>query len=267
MTEAARSFTKFELSEWKNKDSKTSALVGEMLVCKSANDIFRQQSSANDLCFLPSNKDLLAQLKEAEQAPCGGRCEAPTVEKRGSSEVTIDEYGEMFKVKDNHGNTYTKTSDGKWTQHYERGNYKTDEVVENVKVDGKGNISFDYNNNQRNVHVHHEHNADGSFSYVNEFGKFVYDKDQQLVEAPAGAGHNRKLHYTNGQLDQIDGRLGHWDRVQKDGQVSWVNKDSGLVWKGDFKMNLDMLEYKGQNGTAWAFTPWGTDVNQANDNK
>jgi hypothetical protein len=263
MTEATISFTNFERNQCKNEDAKTSALVGDMLVCRSSNG-FRPQSSAHDLGFFPSHKDLLAQLSEA---PHGPRCEAPTHEKRGPVDVTIDEHGEMFEVKDKNGNTYTKTSDGKWGRHVQGSSSQTDEVVENLKVDCQGNLSYDYNNNEKNVHVHHDYNADGSFTYVNEFGKFVYDKDVQLVEAPAGEGHSRKFHYTSGQLDQIDGRLGHWDRVQKDGQVSWVNKDTGAVWSGDFKMNLDMLEYKGQDGSAWTFTPWGTDVNKAADNK
>ena len=264
MTEAARSFTNLERSQCKNEEAKTSALLGDMMVCKSSNDVFRLQSSANDMSFLPSHQDLLSQLSEA---PHGPRCEAPTHEKRGPVDVTIDEYGEMIEVKGKNGNTYTKTSDGKWTRHIEGASSKNDDVVENLKVDCQGNLSYDYNNNEKNVHVHHEDNADGSWSYVNEYGKFVCDKDNQLVEAPAGEGHSRKFHYTNGQLDQIDGRLGHWDRFEKNGQVSWVNKDTGTVWAGDFKMNGDNLEYTGQNGSAWAFTPWGTDVNKASNNK
>jgi hypothetical protein len=181
--------------------------------------------------------------------------------------VTIDEHGEMIAVKDKHGDSYTKNSDGKWTKHSEVGNYQTSEVVENLKVDCNGKLSYDYNNKEKDVHVHYDFNADGSWSYVDKFGKFAFDKDVQLVEAPAGEGHSRKFHYTNGQLDQIDGRLGHWDRMQKDGQVSWVNKDTGAVWAGDFRLNLDMLEFKGQNGAAWTFTPWGTDVNHSAQNE
>ncbi|HEY9711935.1 MAG TPA: hypothetical protein V6C72_00620, partial [Chroococcales cyanobacterium] len=242
----------------------TSALGGEMLVCPASNDILRQQSSTRDLSFLPPGNDLLTQFDEAPHLP---RCEAPKHEKRGPVEVTTDEYGEMFEVKDQAGTTYTKNSDGKWTKHYKDADPKSDDVVDNFNVGSDGKITYDYNNNDKNVHVHFEHNADGSFSYTNEFGKFVYDKDMQLVEAPAGEGRVRKFHYTNGQLDQIDGVLGHWDRVQKDGQTSWVNKDSGAVWNGDFRLNIDILEYRGQDGAAWGFTPWGTDVNRAGQDK
>lgn len=248
MTDSSRSFSNFERSDRTNADAHTSSLAGDLLLSKSANDIFRQQCSASDLSLFPPSQDLL--------------CYAPTHEKRGPVDVTLDEYGEMIEVKDTHGNTYSKTADGKWARHFESGGYKHDDIVENVKVDCDGNLSYDYNDNERNIHVHHEYRADGFTSHTNEFGKFVYDKDQQLIEAPAGEGFSRKFHYTNGQLDQIDGRLGHWDRVEKDGQVSWVNKDTGAVWEGDFSMSLDMLEFKGRNGAAWAFTPWGTDVNR-----
>jgi hypothetical protein len=255
MTESAKTFTNFDRTECKADDAKTSSLGGDLMLCKSSTDIYRQQSSTSDLSFLPPSNDLLP------------RCEAPTHEKRGPVEVTIDEYGEMFEVKDSRGNTYTKAADGKWNRHFEIGGYKSDEVVENLKVDCQGNLTYEYNNDEKNVHVQYEQNIDGSWRYTNQFGKFVYDKDQQLVEAPAGEGHSRKFHYTNGVLDQIDGRLGHWDRVNENGKVSWVNKDTGVVWNGDFKMNLELLEFRGQNGSAWAFTPWGTDVNRNSDSK
>lgn len=258
----------FDSTECTMAAPKNSSLMGDDMVCTSFNDIYKNANQSEAACYLPENPKLLKQLADA-QAGIPGVCEAPTHEKRGPVEVTTDEYGEMFEVKDNNGNTFTKRSDGKWARHTEIGTYKSDEVVENVKVDEKGNLSYDYNRDEDDVHVHFEKNADGSHSATNNFGKFAYDKDNQLVEAPSGEGRIRKFHYTDGQLDQIDGNLGHWDRVQKDGQVSWVNKDSGAVWAGDFRVNIasNILEYRGQNGAAWAFTPWGTDVPRTDADK
>jgi len=259
MGDSKSSMTNFELNEGKKESVMTPNLLGDSMTCKASLDVFRAgTSNAAELCGLPSNDKLLAQLEDSAKPAHGGRCEAPTHEKRGPVEVTKDEYGEVLEVKTG-SYTFTKNADGKWTQHQNEGRYK-DDVVENFKVDEKGNYSFDYNNDERNVHVHHEYNVDGSFAFTDENGKTAYDKDNNVVEAPSGDGKSRKFHYTDGQLDQVDGNLGHWDRVVKDGKASWVNKDSGVVWNGDFKMKLDRLEYHGDNGANWEFTPWGTDV-------
>jgi hypothetical protein len=261
MTESAKNFERTECKSGESGNA-TASLGAELLTCKDAQDVFRQRNSSSaskDFDFLPSGDGLLNQLSAPLHGP---RCEAPHTEQRGPVQVTVDEYGEMFAVKSGH-DTFTKNSDGKWTRHFESGDYKNDEIVDNVKVDANGKLTYDYNDDARNVHVKFERNTDGSWKATNEFGTFVYDNQTQLVEAPSGEGRSRKFHYTNGQLDQIDGNLGHWDRVEKDGEVSWVNRDSGAVWEGDFKMNVDNLEYTGRNGSHWTFTPWGTDVNLA----
>jgi hypothetical protein len=246
----------FDGTECAMASSKSASLVGDEMVCKSFNDIFRKPKQSDEACFLPSNAALLEQLSDAQSGK-PGVCEAPKHEKRGPVDVTSDEYGEMIAVKDSRGNTFTKRSDGKWVEHGDYG----DTTVENLTVDSKGNLSYDYNG--KDTHTHNQWNADGSYSFDSkDQGKLVYDKDNNVVEAPAGDGHSRKFHYTNGQLDQIDGRLGHWDRVVKDGQVSWVNKGTKAVWEGDFRVNAgsDALEFRGHNGAAWEFTTTGRDL-------
>jgi len=256
MGDSKGSFSNFEQNESKKESVKTPDFLGDSMTCKASLDVFHKNSSnAVEQCGLPSNEQLLAQLVDSTKPQ---RCEAPTHEKRGPVEVTKDECGEVIELK-TASYTFTKNADGKWTQHHNEGRYK-DDVVSNLKVDEKGNYSYDYNDDARNVHVHHEHNADGSMAFTDENGKLVYNEKGQVVEAGAGNGKQRHFHYTGDQLDQIDGNLGHWDRVVKDGQVSWVNKDKGMVWNGDFKMSLDRLQYRGDNGGAWEFTPWGTDV-------
>ncbi len=245
----------FDGTECAMASSKSASLVGDEMVCKSFNDIFRKPKQSDEACFLPSNTALLKQLSDAQSGK-PGVCEAPKHEKRGPVDVTSDEYGEMIAAKDAHGNTFTKRSDGKWTERTKFG----DTVVENLKVDSKGNLSFD--NSVQKINSHEQWNTDDSYSIESkEQGKLVYDKDHRLAEAPAGDAHTRKFHYTNGQLDQVDGRLGHWDRVVKNGQVSWVNKETKAVWEGDFTVNpgTDSLEFRGRNGAAWEFTKTGQD--------
>jgi hypothetical protein len=242
-------------------ESKSPSPFCEDMTDKTFNEIFRKQKVENS-SHLPSADLLIKQLSDAKsEAPNGLVCLAPKHEERGNTEVVTDEYGKMFEVKDNRGHTFTKTPDGKWVDRSENDKeHKHDNVVKNVKVDDKGNITYDDNNNAK---MHYQQNSDGSHSVTNEFGKTSYDKDGNCIEAPAGAGHSRKFHYTNGQLDQIEGNLGHWDRVTKNGQVSWVNKNSGAVWNGDFKLQSDgELEYSGRNGANWSFTVWGKDIDQ-----
>src|SRR5262249_24100100 len=78
----------------------------------------------------------------------------------------------------------------------------------------------------------------------------------QITEVVAADGHTRKFHYdASGKVDQIDGRLGHWDRsVSKDGAVSWKNKDTGAEWKGEFTVHADgNLQFRRDGGSTFVF--------------
>jgi hypothetical protein len=256
-----------------NGESKLQSHLGDDMTHKSFNEIFSKPKVENSSHLPPadmlmsrlSDTSTLAPSEQVCEVTALPRCEAPTHEKRGTTEVVSDEHGEIFEVKDNRGHTYSKTSDGKWVGHEDSdADFKLGTVFKNLNVDDKGNITYDDNNNIN----HYERNSDGSGSMTNEFGKTSWDKDDHCIEAPAGPGHSRKYHYTDGQLDQIDGKLGHWDRVTKDGQVSWVNKDTFAVWDGDFKLELDgELEYKGRNGANWSFTVWGKDIDNTQSQK
>ena len=78
----------------------------------------------------------------------------------------------------------------------------------------------------------------------------------QITEVVAADGHTRKFHYdANGKVDQIDGRLGHWDRsVDEHGAVSWKNKNTGAEWKGEFTVDADgNLHFQRNSGSTFIF--------------
>ncbi len=177
----------------------------------------------------------------------------------GTLEHGYDENNNHISISGPGGEYFYKGSDGKWVEHMPPSGERT---VENLKFDNDGNMEFDVVG--EGTVAHHKRNADGSHSIDSpeHGGLLAYDKDGNLIQAPAGDGQVRKFHYTNGQLDQVDGRLGHWDRVEKDGKVSWKNRDTGAVWDGDMKVNpkTNELEFRGRNGVAWNFTTTGKDV-------
>ena len=79
----------------------------------------------------------------------------------------------------------------------------------------------------------------------------------RVTEATDADGHTRKFHYDKkGNLDKIDGHLGHWER-QKNGV--WKNTSTAAEWKGEFLVGSDgNLEFRrgnsvlvfGRNGEA-----------------
>jgi YD repeat-containing protein len=182
-----------------------------------------------------------------------GRCE-----KRGDLAVDIDSKGEVTSVQTPSG-TYRREADGKWN-HISKEGIEEGPVFTNVKVEKDGTLSYDRGDR------HYHRNPDGS-AYAEEKdgpGRVYYDKNHRLVEAPAGDGHTRKFHYDeNGKLDQIDGKLGHWDRTTgPDGKTQWVNRDNKEVWKGEFDMDPSTgdLWYTSHDGTSYTFTADGKDI-------
>lgn len=177
----------------------------------------------------------------------------------GALEHGYDENGQHISITGPKGEYFYKGSDGKWVEHMPPSGERT---VENLTFDNDGNMEFDVVGDA--LVAHHKRNADGSYSIDSpEYGGTLkYDKDGNLIEAPAGDGKVRTFHYTNGQLDQIEGRLGHWDRVEKDGKVTWKNTKTGAVWEGEMQVNpkTNDLEFRGRNGVAWNFTTKGQDI-------
>jgi hypothetical protein len=169
-------------------------------------------------------------------------------EKRGDRAVTVDANGQIESVTMPNGTIMRREKDGNWnaisTDGIEEG-----PVFKNVKVEKDGTVSYDRNDK----HIVINNDGSGSHEIMGGAGKVSFDKNGRITEAPAGDGRTRKFHYNEkGELDQIDGNLGHWDRqVGKDGKSEWVNRDSGDVWKGEFDINPD-------NGDVWYTTPDGT---------
>ncbi len=232
--------SRFELNESKMQSTRTPDLLGNSMSCKESLDVFRAgTSNAAAMCGLPDGKMLLEQLQpqKCEMAPKPAEpqvCKA-IFKDFGKLHCQLDEKGDIFTINDGKGHHLMKTGN-KWS----------------LITDGeKGSKEV------TDVHV----NKDGSYSYKDAHGKYSYDKDGRLAEAPAGDGHSRKYHYdSQGQLDQIDGRLGHWERQVKDGRVSWVNKTKNIVWQGDFQLNHGTLEFHAANGVQWGFTEQGKDI-------
>ncbi|HEY9871511.1 MAG TPA: FHA domain-containing protein [Candidatus Obscuribacterales bacterium] len=99
-------------------------------------------------------------------------------------------------------------------------------------------------------------NADGSETKTYSDNSKVVIAGGKVTEATAADGHTRKFHYNEkGELDQIDGRLGHWEKtVGKDGTVVWKNADTGAQWKGEFTVDADgNLHFKRADGGALVF--------------
>ncbi len=248
------------------------------------NQVYCLTKAGQDTCFLPPDNLLLKQLGESKPADFNDFkmpvCEQPKTpvvpklevcegdnkfENRGPLDLTINGKGEITGIRDKHGNYFSRQADGSYVQHFQSGG---EVIVKNMKIDGRGNMSFDAYPGTAPSHC--EYKADGSYSIdsADLGGKLVFDTANHLVEAPAGDGHVRKFHYTDGQLDQIDGRLGHWDREVRNGQVRWVNTN-GTVWEGDFVVNpsTNDLEFRGRNGAAWNFTTFGKDVQATPERK
>lgn len=110
----------------------------------------------------------------------------------------------------------------------------------------------------------HSQSADGKVTHVesnpknDELSMINYDEHGRVVETSGEDFTTRKFHYDeNGKLDQIDGKLGHWDRsVDANGKSSWTNKNSGAVWHGEFNVDKDGdLHFQNANGKTFTFNP------------
>lgn len=113
-----------------------------------------------------------------------------------------------------------------------------------------------------NFQNEHSQNADGSAVHVDNNQKndrlsvIEYDRNGKVVETSGEDFTTRKFHYDeNGKLDQIDGKLGHWDRtVDENGKSVWTNKNSGAVWHGEFDVDKKgELHFKKANGSNFTF--------------
>ena len=105
-------------------------------------------------------------------------------------------------------------------------------------------------------------NADGTGVYVknneknDKLSMIEYDKEGRISETSGEDFTTRKFHYDeSGKLDQIDGKLGHWDRsTNADGKTEWTNKNSGAVWQGEFNVDKNGdLHFNASNGKSFTF--------------
>lgn len=258
MGDAKTDSIKLERSEGTTDGGKMSTLGGELLISKSTNDmLLKQQCKANDLSFLPSATDLLMPLSMKSQPQ---ECKAPTHEKRGNVDVTVDENGQVIEVKGLKGITFTKQADGSWEERLPGAKEGEHSKVYNVKVDCNGDVFVDFGTGDKVAHT--RYGNDGSFDYEDKNGKWKYNPAGQMIEAPAGDGTTRKFHYTGKQLDEVEGRLGHWKRHDDHGHITWENKEKGLVWDGDMKVGMDLsFMYKSNDGnTVYTFDIDGKDL-------
>lgn len=237
-------------------------LGSETLGNQGLNDLYQFNQAKPEVSFLTSNDVLLSQLSDSETAQVSrlGDGRMPQShqgsQQVGPLDVLKDANGDPVVVSTLHADYFYKTPDGKWTLRTPDG--KETEVAK-VQVDDKGNLSYDVEVD--GVVEHRKQNADGTSSRESSEigGTISYDKDGNVTETPSGKGRMRDYHYTNGQLDKINGNLGQWERVEKDGQVSWVNKEKNLTWEGDFKVNPETgdLIFQARAGVVWGFSTRG----------
>src|SRR5262249_43824560 len=97
-------------------------------------------------------------------------------------------------------------------------------------------------------------NDDRSITLTTKDGMYTQQTDganvgmvgARVTETTDADGHTRKFHYdTKGNLDKMDGHLGHWER-QDNG--AWKNANTGAQWQGEFLVDGDgNLEFRGGN--------------------
>ncbi|MBX9950075.1 MAG: hypothetical protein K2Y39_12980 [Candidatus Obscuribacterales bacterium] len=234
------------------------------MIDKRFNEVYCLTKPNQNACFLAPDSLLLNQLYDSSVGDQNEpqMCMADRHEQRGPLDVSINDQGEITKIKNQAGVTFERQPDGKFAMKDQDG--KVMQTVENLKVDGLGNMQYDTIVDSKRLHV--EFNVDGSFVLQDEnTGRILFDKNGNVLETPSGDGLVRKYHYNGTQLVAIDGNLGHWDRVEENGQISWKNSTTGAVWQGDFAINSTThdLEYSGAGGNSWAFTTKGVDVPMA----
>lgn len=234
------------------------------MIDKRFNEVYCLTKPNQNACFLAPDSLLLNQLYDSSLGDQNEpqMCMADRHEQRGPLDVSINDGGEITKIKNQAGVTFERQPDGKFAMKDQDG--KVMQTVENLKVDGLGNMQYDTIVDSKRLHV--EFNVDGSFVLQDEnTGRILFDKNGNVLETPSGDGRVRKYHYNGTQLVAIDGNLGHWDRVEENGQISWKNSTTGAVWQGDFAINSTThdLEYSGAGGNSWAFTTKGVDVPMA----
>lgn len=77
--------------------------------------------------------------------------------------------------------------------------------------------------------------------------------------------YERQFGYDDqGNLNRIEGRLGHWEkRTGDDGKSYWQNTDKNLVWHGDFKIDHEgNLHYDSHKGKDYEFTRDGIEIDR-----
>lgn len=83
------------------------------------------------------------------------------------------------------------------------------------------------------------------------------------IDVAKGQKVNRDFGYDkDGQLNRIEGVLGHWERQTNDkGQVYWHNTDRNINWEGDFSVDTKgNLHYDSHKGQDYTFTPDGKTI-------
>lgn len=177
------------------------------------------------------------------------------------------EHTEYDKDSQQRTSTHIDRWDGEKEDH--KYNAKTGIESERTMTHADGTSVTDKFNQKGNFKSETIHNKDGTTDVYSDnkrhqLNHIKEDPQGHIVETENDdAGTHRKFHYdASGNLDQIDGRNGHWERgTDKDGQEQWIN-NSGKIWHG--KMTVDekgSLHYKSNYGhTNWEFTVDGKDV-------
>jgi len=149
---------------------------------------------------------------------------------------------------------------------YDRNGKRKSEDYTNSDNDASSHWKYDTRtgNSVSGTYRYEDGTTDHSEYNPNTGGRWRVEGDANgnVVTAKGTDGRTRKFHYDDDhKLDQIDGHLGHWDRVDQEGKTIWVNRDTKAQWEGDFRVDSKgNLTFESGKGTDWTFTRDGQDM-------
>lgn len=207
------------------------------------------------------------QQKQPAELPKLDFYESGELKSYDKKDNVLHEHTEYDKGTQQRSSTHIDRWDGEKEDH--KYNVKTGKESERTMTHADGSSVKDEFNQKGYFKSETVHNKDGSTDVYSdnkrhEINHIKQDAHGRVVESEnLESNTHRKFQYdASGNLQQVDGRNGHWERgTDRDGNEQWTN-NSGKVWHG--KMTVDekgSLHYKSNDGrTNLEFTVDGKDI-------